>query len=409
MDDAEGEGHAQEATSSNVLVQRMMAEVDSAQQTTLISDLCKELNRSFASVARYMEATAEQCYREQQALLKQILQYIETLQPHLRAVIFVHRDALDETPLRLRVSHSAEDRGGVAEIAKVFVMRSSYSMLLKQRPLQRDLEDKEKSAEDYVVIQGAFSASLCAADAATGTAIAQITSRAPGPQDGLDAIFERRVRVVERDENPANMKGDRLFASTLGKWDTLMWMCSAHKTHTVAEKTIALHKTTLSGAINVLLSLSNAQQLSRFQQKLQEVVAQRLVVMPVSTLSREARCYRESVLKQYLPEQHHGKKRALALMVSAWFNGDWRNCRQVQHMCSGPRCCASPQNAIENARYIIARLLRSLRPTRLCRANWQEWRKPLYVLGWLLAMHGLLGDAFRAAFPAKSRAEEDTY
>ena len=55
---------------------------------------------------------------------------------------------------------------------------------------------------------------------------------------------------------------------------------------------------------------------------------------------------------------------------------------------------------------LFHRVLRSLRPSRMCRANWQDWHRPMCVLGLVGSMHGLLTDAFEIAF---SKTPADAY
>eukprot|EP00971_Amphidinium_carterae_P323523 6429238-Amphidinium_carterae.1 len=380
---------------SNIVLQRMRSEVRTAQQSSVVSALAVELQRSELQVLRYMEATAELCRRGQTQLHHEVLEYVQSLHGSLIPLAFIHHRSLDETPLRLRVAFEAEDAGGVSQLAKVYVVENHWSMVLKRAaPLGETWQDS-----DFLLLTGSWSPSIVASSSSTGTAIAQIMAHCAHPDPLVDTLFTRKYVLNETDEGAANLKAERLNTSSLDNWTSLHWFCTAHKAHTVADKTFLLGKTTLTGVVNALMSVQTAQQVSRLGNALEHLVQHSLVVSPADGLSEEARIYRRNVLEQFVPDKKLAKKHSAVVLLAALLNGDWRNSAVVEHRCSGLACCTSRDETISKLKCALVALLKTLKPVKLCKDNWMEWRKPISLIGLLCFMHQLLPRAFSIAFP----------
>eukprot|EP00971_Amphidinium_carterae_P324874 6454867-Amphidinium_carterae.1 len=213
---------------------------------------------------------------------------------------------MDETPLRLRASFEDDD-GTIGQLCKLFVVESSWSLVVQQP----GISDSEHPDGDYLHISGVLSPTMRASDSTSGTAIASILADVPGPPDQVNDVFagQAKVHILEVDEAPANLKAARLHTHSLkSEWDPLVWFCSCHKSHTVADKTIALSKTAFSGTINVLLSMTSSVQLSNLRKAVDRMIDAHFVVVACNTLSRDAVEYRRCVM-QFLPEVKHPTKR----------------------------------------------------------------------------------------------------
>ena len=92
-------------------------------------------------------------------------------------------------------------------------------------------------------------------------------------------------------------------------------------------------------------------------------------------------------------------------MLAIVLNGDWRNRHEIQHQC-GRNCCADWEASVEKVVSTIIRLLRAVRPgSKLCQGNWLEWIRPLYFIGLLQSVHGILLDGYTSAFCGVSQRE----
>ena len=177
----------------------------------------------------------------------------------------------------------------------------------------------------------------------------------------------------------------------------MTWHCSGHKLHSIADKTWELARATLSGMCATLLSLQTAQQISRLKAALEQLVRQRCRILRESAISEAARQHRQTILDLYLPQPKHARKRAIVLALACVCNADWRVPLSLDHICAGTHCCKTPADTATRVVTCILKFTKSLRPNKLCRANWLEWRRPLAFIGILGHLHGLLADAMQMA------------
>ena len=116
--------------------------------------------------------------------------------------------------------------------------------------------------------------------------------------------------------------------------------------------------------------------------------------------------YRACILQRFIPDSSRPKKRGFVLLMATHLNGDWRQGRQIQHFCR-PGCCSSPTESLAKTQYIFKKMLQLLRPGKLCRANWLEWRRPFSIVGLLAFVHHILPSAFPKAFPPRHDVAEE--
>ena len=397
----------------NLVVERMIEEVSTAQGSAVICALSRELNRSTQSVIRYMEATAQLCREGQTKLLEDILAYVRSLETFIEPIAFIRHDSLDETPLRVRVEFS-DSQQAKGQIAKVFVTECAWSMLLRMRDAKDENSDaetkdmlEEAPSSRYLMISGNWSPHLSSSNTGSGTAVAAIMAACPGPPEIVQDMFPRLIHLTERDENGSNLKAARIHLSRQKKsWDSLMLLCSAHKAHAVADKSLSLSRAAISGTVNTVLTMQTSLQLGRLEWALEKDVAARFVVQAAQPLSRAAVLYRRCILKEFLPEPRRARKRAFVLTLATHLNGDWRQKHHIVHHCR-EGCCASAAIALEKTQYLLKKLVRVLRPTKVCRDNWQEWRNAFSIVGLLSFVHQLLVHVLPMAFPPRGGAAEE--
>eukprot|EP00971_Amphidinium_carterae_P221109 4389865-Amphidinium_carterae.1 len=179
---------------------------------------------------------------------------------------------------------------------------------------------------------------------------------------------------------------------------TLQWTCTAHKIHAIAEKCWNISGDVLSGVCAVLLAVQTSQQLARLKEAMECIVRETFHWERHEVLSPSARKYRQSVLELFLPQRaRQPAKRSRILSLAMVMNGDWRRRGIIVHRCEHD-CCSCKDQALSKVLHVLSKALKSLRPGRLCRANWAEWARPLAFIGIFAHVHGLLIDAFVRAF-----------
>ena len=392
----------------NTVLQSMISHAASAQSSAVIQDLCATLSLSQSTVVRYLEATALASWEGQQSNLESIFAYVRQLSfgGFLTPLLFVHRQCWDETLLRLTVSFAGDQASQHAQLAKSFVTQSAWGMVLLMNPVEGvDLYKQSK----YLFLHGVWSADVQASDSTAGPCIAQILHKAPQAPDDVKTLFARRVHLAECDEAGSNIRGLRMLRHDDPSWSTLTWFCSCRKGHAVAEKVWALAPDLLSSVIHALLAVLNAQHLQRLRVAVETILRRKYVRrrgLPPSSSS--ALAFRKATLDTYLPGKlRQGRARAVLLALTNHLNGDWRDDTEIQHYCVSEACCASPEQSLQKASFMLSQALRAVKPVSLCRANWLEWAKPFQFLGYFSHVHRILPQAFEAAFAAQAARPED--
>ena len=116
----------------------------------------------------------------------------------------------------------------------------------------------------------------------------------------------------------------------------------------------------------------------------------------------------KNVLTQFAPDRTTQRKRATVALLCSVMNGDWRKSDSVLHLCPGEACCTSKEHTSHKIRVAIQALLRTCKPSKLCKDNWLQWRRPIGLVGLLCFIHRLLPRAFCIAFPKRSKQEPPT-
>ena len=402
--DADSEGEA-EVPENHCILRMMQNNIGSAQSASVVNQLCTDLNKTERTILRYMRCIALKCRNAQLATLDELAQYLTALHASgsIECVSMTWQQIYDETQHNLRVQF-AEDAGMESQTAKVFVVETAWSMLVRNKSGMDYNAGSPEAATNFLHIQGVLSPFFSAADSATAQSTAAVLAASPPVPACLTKIFRFSTRVAESDEAPANIKAERMFQQHLldhgHEYEHLHWVCSAHKAHAMAEKCWDMSASTLTGVCAALLDVQKTQPLARLRAALLDIIAERVRILPAQPLTEAARDYRSHVVKLYCPRVQYPRKRATLLGFCAIYNGDWRSHEEVIHICDG--CCESPQETVEKMQHVANQLLRTLRPHKLCRANWLEWCKPLQYM-----IFGHIHDLLRAAYEAFSNQARD--
>ena len=303
-------------------------------------ELGAALKVSSGTAERYLQAMAEACCRGDSCILEDVCRYLAARKVSLKALCYIHYQTYDETPLRCRLLMQAGDNHSVSQIAKVYVVSTSW--VLGVKPVDAGPGDHP------MLLHGHWAPAMRAADSGTGKGIAAILDTCPQPPSMIDEICDIKVRLTDTDENGSNVKAERLWS--LAKhgpgWVSSQYMCLGHKLHSVAEKTWAKNATVLSGAMHALLAIQTTPQLSELISSMNTLIEQHGQRLPASSmLSESATQFRKQILTAFLPRKKHARKRATAILLAQVFNADWRRDGQYTHIC-GEGCCGSREESI---------------------------------------------------------------
>ena len=393
--------HGKESKETRKVLQCLLQNESTAQCAQAVGELARHMSVSEKTSLRHLEAAAETCARGQAANLEHVTEYILSLQGWVSPLALVIAQKYDETQIRLKVAfHEEEMNEGEVQKARAFVIETSW-MAIVRRDRGMDF-DEENPASNQILLHGTYSSALRAANNTTAEAIAGILCSAPHPSESVLKAWPRVIRLAEADEAASNTKAERLlkqhYLDQGVNITTMQWACTAHKLHAMADKVWQVMPATMSGICSVLLALQTSSQISLLRDALESLIQDRSQTVSPAALSADAVRHRQSLLECYLPPISQPRKRAVVLSLFAVCNGDWRLPRTIQHVCAGERCCSQPRIAAERMVQIIRKMLRSLRPSRLCRANWLEWTTPLIFIALLEKLNFLLQDAFALAF-----------
>ena len=362
-----------------------------AQTSRAVSELAQALGCRIATARKYLAATAEQLARAQADHLHNTCLYAASLTSvgSFRSLCFIEFQAYDESPLRVRVNWDGSARAP-NQVAKVFVALTQWALVLQKTASSIAAEEPE-----FLVLHGVLSPAVRAADSTSARGVAAVIANTPRPANVAKEFLEGAwvIRVAESDGLAANAKAERLLFRA--EQNTHLHIeCMAHRVHSIADRVWELDKATLSGVVHCLLTMRSSGQMLALEKALVHVLEQRLVIDQSSErMTDDAMHFRRGVLQCFLPQPRSPRKRTVCLLLAGMLNADWRVTSRITHQCQ-QGCCNNKEESLSKIKDLLHRVMRSLRPSRLCRANWQEWHKPMCVLGLLGSMHNLLAEAF---------------
>lgn len=179
---------------------------------------------------------------------------------------------------------------------------------------------------------------------------------------------------------------------------TLHLPCDIHAAHGMCGKMLDLVSGHCSGMTCGALSLSGHGQFSAFMRCFKEYLSEKLVILHAPA-SEEANLFRQTALDLFLPlppsvrSAKYKQTLRRRLTISHLANGDWRERREVQHVCFG--CCTSRDHTLwKFGKYLLAALVPG-KVHILSRKNWTDAHRPFSQFGLVEACHGLLRSSFR--------------
>lgn len=204
--------------------------------------------------------------------------------------------------------------------------------------------------------------------------------------------YERRFRRVQRlcttDSDGAVLKAERHIASSPPLQSHLHVTCEIHKVAHIAQRLAVPADTVVTGMVNISLSLSRPGGMGVFRRILRRILKERVVKLRGSAGPR-AEAHRRAVLDLYCPNQQDSQTRASERGLVEWLaNGDFENCMEVQHYCSG--CCQDEEYTKQRFQTLFVNSV-ARRPFRVFpRSKWTGADEACRALGLLASMHGLL-------------------
>ena len=373
-----------------------------------VRGLAKEVNVSEKTALRYLHASAQLCSLAQHKSLEDILRYIwrMTWGKVMLPQSFLSWHAFDETSSRLRVASSIADGELMTQLAKVFVIQSAWLMIVR-------VWSHVKQAWTPLVLRGSQAPALRVSDTTSAESVAAVLTAAPQPPPLAAQLFPDQHRLLECDEAKSNLKAVKLLTHNDPAPKTLTCVCLAHKTHACADKVWSVDRDALTGLTRLLLSIAPGQQLMRFMSALLQEIETRCSFLVSSDgilepLSLAAQEFRRRALALHMPSKHFCRKRGVISVACAIWNGDWSLAGDFQHRCLGPDCCSSRRHCVLKMKVAARRILKSLKPSRLCRDNWLQWARPVDFVCLLTCMHDMFRITFLAAFTAPCPVPEES-
>jgi hypothetical protein len=357
----------------------------------------------------------------------------------------------DETPERFRTLTAA---GSSVEAdcctAKVLACQREWCMLFARRgSASQPTEPGEAaarpsgfamgamsgdSATEYTAVWGVLTTSLVPIQNQTAEVLLTATRRMawlpPDCQAIVEEIFPRRALVSTTDMHGSNVKAERAMAKELAVdcaqpsepfaaerhgrhraeakrscgWNCVQVRCEMHRSHTCELKTHDIAAATVSGVLNVGLSLRIPGAAGRLRRALRKLFREtgRLEIL-YGHPAHEVIVWRTAITDLFA-RQGTKRSRTRAAVISRLCNGDWRLVDRLQHYCS-PSCCPGgrAETLSKFDRHLVPALTKRL-PMIFPRRKWIGSDESLDDCGWLLACHGVLGSLFEEATSAAAAA-----
>ena len=361
------------------------------QSASAIQGLSRSLGIAYSTSLRYLQSCAEACHQGQINNLNEIVRHLYAVRGNLDPIVLVMKYAYDETPLRCKIQTEADDSAESMVIGKIYVIEVSWKVAV-----QINAEDTKKT----LFLGGHFSPMLRPLERNSGRNIAAMLRQVPGAPPLAHDLFPMVLRAVETDEANQNSKAERDLASAQQPLAGLRWhfVCLGHKIHQIASSAWSLEKSTMSGIIHLMLALFHTSNLVQLTENLCQVVERTTQIVEYGSaafdpLTESAKQYRANIIRNFLPSKP--KQRATMLLFASLYNVDWRQ-GPVTHICRG--CCADHKHTISKMVVAMRKVVKVLRPTRVCKANWLEWHAPLSFVALLGHCHNLLKTAFQTSF-----------
>ena len=408
--DADGAEHDVEVLPENVEEQdkQMMqiAEVMVNHKSRLrskLDEVAAGLQVSRRSLQRHVAGISEFMVGVQKDALSNVLRYIRfmTGSGAVTPLLFTHHVKYDETPMRL--STEIDEVGTrTAQITKLFAIEQDWSALLEIHDLQEgDLKHQRNQPPQYMLLQASASPSFRIGASAKAETVLEILNDASViDRSEVAGAFPDFTRVVETDENPANMRAEKIWlhrALEKGPVQSLHALCSAHRVHSIAQKSWPFFETGTSALISTLKIMSGNGALQAFQRHLQAEIEETLQIV-FAPLSEAAQAHRHHIMELFTPPLAEKPRSASTLRIFSTFllNGDWRHTGHVEHRCL--KCCEDKAAFMGKLKIYLPRVMAALTVKVLSRSDWRAWQGSTFFVGYLSGVHSLFQKTFMRTF-----------
>lgn len=399
-------------------------------------------------------ACAEEMMVQDESAFRQML--IELRQRHKEGLVepiqFTLFRMYDETPERFRtVTASGSSVEADCCTAKVLACQREWCMLFAQpgrvtlpaelgntagRPAGFGMDhNTDDSTTQYTSVWGVLSTSLIPIQNQTAEVLLTATRRMawlpPECQAIIEALFLHRALVSTTDMHGSNVKAEKAMSLELAVdgpetvehcaaeqrglhsakakrscgWNCVQVRCEMHRSHTCELKTHDIVASTVSGVLNVGLSLRIPGAAGRFRRALRKFICEpdRLVILRGEP-THEVITWRTAI-NDLFTRQGTKRSRLRAAVIGRLCNGDIRRSDRLEHFCS-ENCCPGglQQTKDKFCRYLVPALTKRL-PMIFPRRKWIGSDESLDDCGWLMACHGLLPTLFEeSTSPATAAA-----
>ena len=399
-------------------------------------------------------ACAEEMMAQDESAFRQML--IELRQRHKEGLVepiqFTLFRMYDETPERFRtVTASGSTVEADCCTAKVLACQREWCMLFAQpgrvtqpaelgnaagRPVGFGMDhNTDDSTTQYTSVWGVLSTSLIPIQNQTAEVLLTATRRMawlpPECQAIIEALFPHRALVSTTDMHGSNVKAEKAMSLELAVdgpetiehfaaeqrglhsakakrscgWNCVQVRCEMHRSHTCELKTHDIVASTVSGVLNVGLSLRIPGAAGRFRRALRKFICEpgRLVILRGEP-THEVITWRTAI-NDLFTRQGTKRSRLRASVIGRLCNGDIRRRDRLEHFCS-ENCCPGglQQTQDKFCRYLVPALTKRL-PMIFPRRKWIGSDESLDDCGWLMACHGLLPTLFEeSTAPATAAA-----
>lgn len=207
--------------------------------------------------------------------------------------------------------------------------------------------------------------------------------------------FGLKVRGATSDRLAANLKAEAsLVSDRQGNWCSLMMPCDIHRVSGSQTKMMSLVEDSISGMINLSLSLRLSGNMKRVRSCLIKVTATKLELLDRPP-SDEAQAHREQCLDLFLSRGPNAARRRMLLVC--WCNGDWRVRGAIQHYPgNGFSSRLTREQISKSIANALVAALAFRTPTIFARHRWTGADLAIDELGLMECVHGVLAQAYRA-------------
>ena len=292
----------------------------------------------------------------------------------------------DETATKFRV------HGEGSSTAKVLQSQVAWATLTRFQLLDERVE--------YLFVRGNYFTTLQVTERTTGECGREAIERQC--PNLYDSVARRKVHVVVTDDAGSNNRMEdailreppprRAAAVPAAATSSLHLKCAVHKTQEVVKRPSEMMSETVSGVLNLGLSMRASGCVSLFRRILSEEVGVRARVL-VGAAPAAATRRRLQLISVFCARGGRARKQ-LACVLALLTNGDWSVRGEIQHYCS-PTCCPGgrDETVLKLRRYLIPAL--SGRAFYVfARNRWQGGYRALDQQGVFESLHGLLGIAY---------------